>query len=329
MDEQRMWKWLREKRSASEATPNVDAAAPRNEKAARGETRNESLSPKDETASRGEAPVDETPSAFENEAADEVDAWMSAQGHRSAPPVDEPPPPTRPPRAPAGPAPDTARWTPARDAAARNDSPWVAATHANVDPLLTNQAKQTLRQALEAFRNRPVDPSSQTPPPTPRGRTRDRRGTEVPAVPDAAAEAFNEENSALGKRRPRTRREAEEDIEYLEDVMNEYARFVGDIGHNEYNAPMLLYYRDEVQELLDDLDEDSGGIDLQPYWRRTVELDNMLRDSAQTFVDEVGWANFKQYQIINDPPRKNWWWYLNTETRSPPPPAAFWQFWRR
>jgi len=117
-------------------------------------------------------------------------------------------------------------------------------------------------------------------------------------------------------------------VEYLDEVLTDYARHVQNIGSLGVNAAMLMYYRDEVQETLEVL-EGEPDFDTQPYWRKTVELDNILKANQQEFVNEVGHANFKQYQIINDPPRERWWWFLNRETMSPPPPPAFWQFWKK
>jgi hypothetical protein len=123
-------------------------------------------------------------------------------------------------------------------------------------------------------------------------------------------------------------REEKETVAYLEEVLADYERFVNNIGDNGMTAPMLLYYRDEVQDTLDYLTE-STNVETQDYWMKVVACDRVLNDRAQEFVEEVGHANFKQYQIINDPPREYWWWYLNRETRSPKPPPAFWQFWKK
>ena len=120
----------------------------------------------------------------------------------------------------------------------------------------------------------------------------------------------------------------DERLEYLEEVIGEYERYVNTIGTLGVNAPMLLYYRDEIQEMLDELMAE-GDLDLQCTWAQVVELDNQVRDRSQVLVDEVGHANFKQYQIINDPPRQHWWWYLNTVTRAPVPPVKFWEVWKK
>lgn len=173
---------------------------------------------------------------------------------------------------------------------------------------VNDAARQKLRAALEAFRQQ----QEATRP----GGAVSRPDEEEDLGPDDGAPAPP----------PRSKKEIEEAFEYLEDALASYGRFVANIGDNGFTAPMVLYYRDEVQELLDELM--TSGVELGDYWLRTVELDDEVRRNAQALVDEIGWANFKQYQIINDPPAKYWWWYLNRQTRAPAPPPPFWQFWK-
>lgn len=204
-------------------------------------------------------------------------------------------------------------------------SPWKQAESPVLDPAVSEEARKTLRAALEAFREQQGSSGAETMPRV------GRPGAKGPAEPKAETpsgdEAPSETPPGARVQGPRSKRDVQEALEYLEDVLTDYERFVSNIGENGFTAPMTLYYRDEVQDLLDELTY--AGVEMQAYWRRTVELDNVLREHAQELVDEIGWANFKQYQIINDPPRQNWWWYLNRETRSPPPPPAFWQFWKK
>lgn len=105
-----------------------------------------------------------------------------------------------------------------------------------------------------------------------------------------------------------------EELEYLEEVLIEYERFVQNIGNNGLAANLLLYYRDEVQESLKILE---GKVELTMYWKKVVELDNILKAKAKIFVEEVGRENFRQCRIALDPPKLNWWWYLD-KTVSPP-----------
>jgi serine/threonine protein kinase len=115
--------------------------------------------------------------------------------------------------------------------------------------------------------------------------------------------------------------------EYLREVVAEYEKKVSNIGRNGLTAPMLLYYRDEVQDTLDSLEE--LKIDIQVWWEHVVGLDEVVRERAQDVVDEVGWSNFKQYWIMNDPPRARWWWYLSRQVSAPPPVPRFWEVWKK
>lgn len=179
------------------------------------------------------------------------------------------------------------------------------------------QKAETLRRALRAA----LDSLSQAPVEEPRkaSGSPQQQPSHKPRPGDTDA-LFDEKPGPSG-------RDIHETLDYLEEVLADYERFVRNVGGNGINAPMLLYYRDQVQDVLDDLTV-TGGPDVAEYWRRTVELDGILRAHSQEFVDEVGWGNFKQYQIINDPPPQNWWWYLNRETRGPSPPQPFWKIWR-
>lgn len=133
-----------------------------------------------------------------------------------------------------------------------------------------------------------------------------------------------------GQRMPGSRLdpETEELLQYLDSAMADYAKYVGQIGSLKYTAPQLLYYRDEVQELMDILVNDKS-IDLKERWARLRDLDMQLRAKATVFVQEVGHANFKQYQIINNPPVTHWWWYLNRTTVNLDHRTPSWQWWKR
>ncbi len=114
---------------------------------------------------------------------------------------------------------------------------------------------------------------------------------------------------------------------YLAEVVGDYEAFLGNIGDLGYSAPQLLYYRDEVQEFLEDL-TGHPQLDLTGVWKKVNDLDLLLRKRAQDVVDEIGHGNFLQYQIINDPPKAHWWWWLNRVTAPPPPPPKVWEFWK-
>jgi len=121
--------------------------------------------------------------------------------------------------------------------------------------------------------------------------------------------------------------DARESLEYLMEIMAEYEKMVLNIGKNGLSASLLLNYRDEIQSTMHDLRE--MDLDLREHWYKIVTLDNTLRKQAQQFVNEVGHTNFKQYQIINDPPADHWWWYLNKTTQPPRDEKKGWRFWKK
>ena len=115
--------------------------------------------------------------------------------------------------------------------------------------------------------------------------------------------------------------------DYLMEVVGDYESFLGQIGDLGFSAPQVLYYRDEVQEFLEEL-TDNPQINYQGAYKKVLELDQILRKKAQDLVNEIGHENFLQYQVINDPPKKHWWWWLNRVTSPEPPPPKIWQFWK-
>jgi len=120
----------------------------------------------------------------------------------------------------------------------------------------------------------------------------------------------------------------EEAWSYLLEVVDDYERYIGQIGNLGFTAPNLLYYRDEIQEMLDEFGLDPR-VDTREIWAKIRGLDLLMRARQVDLVAEIGHVNFKQYQIINDPPRTHWWWFLNRIVAAPPaPPRPFWQFWK-
>lgn len=115
--------------------------------------------------------------------------------------------------------------------------------------------------------------------------------------------------------------------DYLMEVLSDYEGFLSKIGDLGFSAPQLLYYRDEVQEFLEEL-TDNPEVNYQGAYKKTLELDKVLKERAQDLVDEIGHENFLQYQVINDPPKKHWWWWINRITKAPPPEPKVWQFWK-
>lgn len=115
-----------------------------------------------------------------------------------------------------------------------------------------------------------------------------------------------------------------EEIEYLEEILAEYERFVENIGANELSAPLLMYYRDELQDSLTSLEQ---RVPLQPYWAQTVELDQQVKDRAAEIVAEIGWENYRIQRGARKPPRAYWWWYLDAGLAPPERPNVVKSWW--
>lgn len=122
--------------------------------------------------------------------------------------------------------------------------------------------------------------------------------------------------------------EFKELLDFLEESIDQYKKYVDNIGRNGLAAVNLGYYRDDVQDMLD-LMKYEEKVDLRPYWEKIVKIDMTLRAKTSMYVREVGHENFKQYQVINDPPHVRWWWYLNRITPPPVAEAKFWGIWRK
>jgi len=116
-----------------------------------------------------------------------------------------------------------------------------------------------------------------------------------------------------------------EEIEYLEETLNEYARFVENIGHNGFSANLVLHYRTDLQETLTDLE---GRAPLEAYWQRTVGIDNILRGKKAEFLHEIGLANYRIERQQEAPPKAYWWWYLDAGFEDPNKPNAIKSWWQ-
>jgi len=118
-----------------------------------------------------------------------------------------------------------------------------------------------------------------------------------------------------------TREEIEKYLDYLDEAMDEYERFVNNIGNNGLAAKLLLDYRDEIQDLLEIL---QGKVDLKEYWEDLIKLDQIVRARRITLVREIGNKNFVMEQIRRSPPKTRWWWYLN-KYEPQKPQQSFWE----
>jgi len=122
--------------------------------------------------------------------------------------------------------------------------------------------------------------------------------------------------------------ELRELLEYLEEVLEDYERYVINLGRNDLSASLMLYYRDEIQDILDEIKYEKE-LDLQEYWLKVRNLDELLRNNAEAVVNEIGYDVFKRHQITNNPPLSHWWWYLNRQAARPVPQPKLWEIWKK
>ena len=122
-----------------------------------------------------------------------------------------------------------------------------------------------------------------------------------------------------------TDEELQAHISYLNEVMDDYERFINNIGKNGITAKLMLNYRDEIQEILSFLN--NYEIDLSKYWTRLVKLDQILRSRRTAAVKEIGRKNFIMEQIRKEPPKDHWWWYIDRSVPKDKP--GFWDFMKK
>ena len=118
-----------------------------------------------------------------------------------------------------------------------------------------------------------------------------------------------------------------EEMEYIDEVFLDYTTMEKNKSKKGLERSLLMNYRDEIQDIMTELALNNR--DIREYRKKVVMLDNELRQKAQAYVNEVGHANFKQYQIINNPPLERWWWYLNKVTMGREEDKKKpWEFWK-
>jgi hypothetical protein len=173
--------------------------------------------------------------------------------------------------------------------------------------LLAAQSSQTpISERMSILSGAPPAPARKKSRSAEKSKTKERKGKDGQLLPKEVIEA----------------------VDFLDESIEQYEKYVENIGRNGLAAANLGYYRDDIQDMLDILKfEDT--IDLATYWERITKIDLRLRMKAPMFVREIGYNNFKQYQIINDPPLTNWWWYLNRDVAPPLIEPKFWEFWKK
>lgn len=115
-----------------------------------------------------------------------------------------------------------------------------------------------------------------------------------------------------------------EELEYLEEILDQYAHFVTNIGQNGLSANLVLHYRTELQEALTDLGDRAP---LESYWQQTVELDEELREKRDLLLKEIGLKNYRMERQQLAPPKEYWWWFLDAGLTDPNQPNVIQSWW--
>ncbi len=107
----------------------------------------------------------------------------------------------------------------------------------------------------------------------------------------------------------------EEYESYLEELLAEYRRFIENIGRNGLAAPMLLHYRDEIEDVFSVLSEQEDIAPfLEKFYQELEKLDEMFLGKAKEYIRELGGpSKLMHYRWTVRPTRDRWWWYIDKE----------------
>lgn len=104
-------------------------------------------------------------------------------------------------------------------------------------------------------------------------------------------------------------------IPELQRLVRKYYGYVADLEGSGVEVLDLLFVRDKLQSILDELRPDQD-IPLSLY-ERIYELDAVLWEERHTFVTVLGEKELQHARHQQASPRSHWWWYLD-ELRRPP-----------
>lgn len=104
----------------------------------------------------------------------------------------------------------------------------------------------------------------------------------------------------------------------LERLVRKYYGYVADLEGSGIEVLDLLFVRDKIQSILDQLRPDEE-IPLSLY-ERVYELDAVLWEERNIFVMVLGEKELQHARHQQASPRSHWWWYLD-ELRAPPEPV--------
>lgn len=104
----------------------------------------------------------------------------------------------------------------------------------------------------------------------------------------------------------------------LERLVRKYYGYVADLEGSGVELLDLLFVRDKIQSILDQLTPDEALP--SPLYERIYELDSLLWEERGTFILVVGEEELRHARREQGSFRSHWWWYLD-ELKVPPAPV--------
>ena len=101
----------------------------------------------------------------------------------------------------------------------------------------------------------------------------------------------------------------------LERLVRKYYGYVADLEGSKVEILDLLFVRDKIQSVLDQLTPDEALS--SSLYERIFELDALLWEKRQTFLMVIGEEELRHARKGQESPRSHWWWYLD-ELKTPP-----------
>lgn len=101
----------------------------------------------------------------------------------------------------------------------------------------------------------------------------------------------------------------------LELLVRKYYGYVADLEGSGVEVLDLLFVRDKIQSILDQLTPDVE-LPLSLY-EHIHELDILIWEERATFVMVLGERELQHARRQQESPRSHWWWYLD-ELKAPP-----------
>lgn len=105
------------------------------------------------------------------------------------------------------------------------------------------------------------------------------------------------------------------DVTELKRLTGKYYGYVADMEGVGIEIVEMLYVRDEIRRILDQLlpeSEVSGSL-----YEWIHELDRVLWENRNIFLMVMGERELRHARQQNRSPRSHWWWYLD-QLKSPP-----------